>query len=177
MIRSTARIAFQRYIEECAFDNLPIPDEPEELEEEQESEPEEISTLPQIARKVLTHFDLQDHTDVFLAYPDGIAILANCCNAAAKWYDDTLYQYKPTLIKIAAPQHPECWAEQGIVYFETSVGQVSFHALYGEDKDLPPAQGRTWSELEYQMNAPLVAQAYLQGWPKEVLQAKIQERD
>jgi len=62
------------------------------------------------------------------------------------------------------------------VYIETGIGQVSFHALYGEDEGLPEANGRGWSQIEYQFNAPLVAQAWLAGWSKEDLAPILSEK-
>jgi hypothetical protein len=133
--------------------------------------------LSRIASCILSFFDLEQERERFLVSGDGLAILANCCNAAAKWYEGDLYQFKPYLIRQATQYCDECWQDGGIVYIETCVGQVSFHALYGEDHGLPEAFGRTWSGIEYQWNAPLVARAFLNSWSKEMLQQAIRNLD
>lgn len=133
--------------------------------------------LLRIASYILRFFGLEQEAERFLASGDGLAILANCCNAAAKWYESDLYQFKPYLIRQATSQCNECWQDAGIVYIETCVGQVSFHALYGEDQGLPEAFGRAWSGIEYQWNAPIVARAFLDSWSKEDLQQAIRNLD
>lgn len=166
MSRASERYTFRQFCERA--------EQERQCDEEERMEADE---LRQIAVEVLTWFDLESHVDRFLACADGLALLANCCNCAAKWFDSDLYDYKPFLIRLAS-MHPEAdaWSEDGIVYLETGLGQVSFHAFYSEEQRLPEANGRTWSGLEYQMNAPLVAQAFIEDWSKDVLLRKIDEQ-
>lgn len=133
-----------------------------------------VAPFKPVAHEILAHFNLDPYAHLFLASPDGLAILAICCNCAAKWYDPNLYEHKPDLVSLVTSTDIECWQEAGIVYIETCVGQVSFHALYGEDKGLPEANGRTWNGLEMQFNAALVAKAFLYGWSKYALEQVIQ---
>jgi len=106
--------------------------------------------LREIAGRVLAHWGLERLTDRMLSSLDGVAILANCCNAAAKMFNHCLYAYKPYLVRQCA-QHPDAWANDGIVYVETGIGaQVSFHVFEGEDDGLPEANGRQWSGMHLQ---------------------------
>lgn len=135
-----------------------------------------------IGVSILECFHLQEHIDSFLSCADGLALLANCCNFAAKSHDLDFYEHKPMLIEMATEdENAEAWQSCGIVYIETSVGQVSFHALDGEDIGLPEANGRVWSGLEYQFNAALVSRAWLNGWSKfhtqQVVRAIMQRRE
>lgn len=166
MSRGNDRYAFRRFCEQ---------EEQTRLDTERECE--QASDLHMIACEILGWFDLDMHTDRFLNSFDSLALLANCCNCAAKWFDDDLYVYKPLLVRLAS-LHPDAdaWASEGIVYLETGLGQVSFHALWGEDAGLPEANGRVWNGLEYQMNAPLVAQAFIEGWSEDALLRKMDER-
>lgn len=148
--------------------------ESEPLLEEQQDAGEDLYL---IAQRILRCFDLEDHSMDFIQDGHGLAILANCCNAAAKWFDVAFYELKPFLINLACARLDDCWQHDGIVYIETSIGQVSFHALSGEDKALPGANGRTWSGLPYQMNAPIVARAYVEKWSRSTLIEKIAEEE
>jgi hypothetical protein len=168
-MRASERNVFRRACEQAEYDRLEMLTEEAEIQEEEE-------WLFAIACEILEYFNLDEHAEQFLTCADGLALLANCCNCAAKCYDDDLYEHKPLLVTLAATHPDACaWQDQGIVYIETEIGQVSFHALYGEDGDLAPAQGRIWSGIEYQFNAALVAQAWLEGWSKELLHQRISE--
>jgi hypothetical protein len=136
--------------------------------------------LRKIAGEVLRLWKLEDHLDRFVDDPDGLALLANLCNFSAKCKGQGLYAYKPYLVRQAALTHPISWSDkdQGIVYIETILGQVSFHVFKDEDKGLPDARGRKWSKLDYQFTAPLVAAAFMHGWSKYALQqiVRLQEQ-
>ncbi len=168
-MRASDRQSFLRSIEEVLYELQELArleaDEQERIEEMEC----EVNELHAIASQILSHFDLEQYAFRFLASPDGLALLANCCNYAAKCYDDALYQHKPTLINLATESGLECWQDCGIVYLETSIVQVSFHALYGEDEGLSEANGRVWNELECQFNAGIVASAWLHGWSRYAL--------
>jgi hypothetical protein len=126
-----------------------------------------------LVRDILAPYGLEQHLDRFFEDQDGIAILANLCNLAAKRFCYKYYEDKPWLIEEACRDNPLCWQSEGIVYIETRVGQVSFHAFCGEDEGLPEANGKVWSEIPYQEHAPLVAIAYLEGWSKAQTQAAV----
>ncbi|SRR6266702_3299606 len=168
-MRATERNTFHRECEQSESDLQVMQAEMAQVEEDREE-------LRSVALEILAYFDLTDYVECFLESPDGLAVLANCCNCAAKCYDCELYEHKPVLINLATAFHPECWQVDGIVYIETSVGQVSFHALYGEDAGLPEANGRVWSEVEMQFNAGLVALAFIESWSKGILLQKIVEK-
>lgn len=168
-MRASERQAFLQSIEESLYEQQELARLEAEEQERMEEMEREADELHAIASQILVHFDLERYAYRFLASPDGLALLANCCNCAAKLYDDTLYQHKPTLINLATESGLECWQECGIVYIETSIVQVSFHALYGEDEGLPEANGRVWNELECQFNAGIVASAWLHGWNRYAL--------
>src|SRR5450631_889931 len=137
-MRVNERVAFLLQIEREIADLEEIEQEEECLTEEEQ----EAADLKMIAIEILAHFNLEAYADRFIYSPDGLAIIANCCNYAAKCHNYDLYQHKPYLVELATQNHPECWQEGGIVYVETCVGQVSFHSLYGEDEGLPDANGR-----------------------------------
>lgn len=151
--------------------------ERQEAKEQERQEQERLSELYAAAFKVLSWFNLEEHVERFIESADGPAILANCCNCAAKCFDCNLYDLKPFLVRLAAESHSDAWQDGGIVYIETCVGQVSFHALYGEDEGLPEANGRVWSEIKYQMSAPLVAKAFLEGRSIAMIHQQIAELD
>ena len=149
----------------------------EEEEEHRLADAAEKASLDLVAKVVLEPFGLESEYHHFLASADGLAILANCCNFAAKVWDADFYTYKPVLIQAALHSSGvDAWASDGIVYIETMLGQVSFHALCGEDEGLPQANGRTWSGVEYQFNACLVAQAFIDSWNKVELESRIVAR-
>jgi hypothetical protein len=165
-MRASDRQAFLQEIEEAEYEQQELA----RLEAEEQAEQErQANELRSIATTILSHFDLERYADRFLASPDGLALLANCCNCAAKFYDCDLYEYKPTLINLATESGIECWQADGIVYIETPIVQVSFHALYSEDEGLPEANGRVWNELECQFNAGIVANAWLHDWSRYAL--------
>lgn len=125
--------------------------------------------LLEIARQVLGYWCLESLADRMVGSLDGIAILANCCNAAAKIFNPCLYGYKPYLVKQCAV-HPGAWQRDGIVYVETAVNaQVSFHVFEGEDKGLPEADGREWSGMHLQEFADSLAIMYVAGVPLTTL--------
>jgi hypothetical protein len=79
---------------------------------------------------------------------DGLVVAALACNAAAKFIDPEYYDYKPELIEKAIRESGcPCWYNDGVVYFDTVIGQLSFH-VFDEDGDfetmLPSANGREW---------------------------------
>ena len=113
------------------------------------------------ARAVLDAWGMPDAPEVFLADPSGTAILANLCNAGAKEIDDDLYEHKPTLIRHAVALGADAWADDGVVYIETPLAQVSFHVFDGEDVGLPEANGRVWDGLRLQCVAKELTLCYL----------------
>lgn len=117
------------------------------------------------ARIVLRAWNLHGALPQFLASADGLAIVAHLCNAGAKRIDDSLYAYKPLLVRVAAEAHPFAFARDGIVYIETPVGQVSFHIFHGEDALLPRAEAehRPWAGGWMQDIAYDMATAFLYG--------------
>ena len=121
------------------------------------------SELLAIAEEVLNWYGLNSYALDFIRSQDGLAVLANCCNAAAKDYDNDLYLHKPRLIVEASQNNPGAWANEGIVYIETPHGQMSFHVFEDEDDGLPAANGRTWSGIPLQPIAREVALAFLQA--------------
>ncbi len=173
-MRTRNRQAFLQEIEESLYEQQELARLEAEEQERIEKMQRQTDELHSIAVTILSYFDLEQYAYRFLASPDGLALLANCCNCAAKFYDCDLYQHKPTLINLATESGLECWQADGIVYIETSIVQVSFHALYGEDEDLPEANGRTWNELECQFNAGIVANAWLHGWSRCALKQILQ---
>lgn len=121
--------------------------------------------LLEIAKQVLDHWGLESLAERMVSSLDGIAILANCCNAAAKIFNPCLYGYKPYLVKQCAA-HPGTWQRDGIVYIETAIkAQVSFHVFEGEDDGLPEANGREWSGMHLQDFADSLAIMYIAGVP------------
>lgn len=107
--------------------------------------------------------------------PDGLVVISLLCNAAAKGqeygifpaYPD-FYDLKPVLIKAAAKRHTHVWKQDDedslIVYFETCVGQISFH-VFPEESDffnlLPNPNGREWRGGWMQDEAIGIALAFL----------------
>lgn len=112
--------------------------------------------------EVLKAWGLQKHTPKFFC-ADGYVILALLCNAAAKFIDDSFYDYKSMLIWKAINDHNSCWKDEGVVYFETSVGQISFHVFEDEDELLPAANGRQWLGGWMQDRCVEIAMAFLNG--------------
>jgi hypothetical protein len=122
-----------------------------------------------MAQEVLDAWRLSRHQRRFLQSLDGKALLAHLCNAAAKEFNPSFYEYKSDLIFQAIEGNPQAWQEDGIVYVETPVGQVSFHVFEGEDDDLPPAHGRVWCGLPNQWKARSMALGWLYHWPMWVI--------
>ena len=143
------------------------------IEDVEETEEAQSLDLYKIAYEVLSWFNFEQHLISFVSSADGIAILANCCNFAAKAWCDALYRYKPFLIRTAIERGTDAWAEDGIVYLETAFGQVSFHAFEDEAQGLPEANGRAWCGIPYQRYAGLMARAFVERQDKDVLFQKI----
>lgn len=97
--------------------------------------------------------------DPRLETPDGKVLLAHLCNAVAK-FDPFFYGYKPGLIAAAAEVHPFCWKREGIIYFETCVGQVSFH-VFGDEGSLLSERETPWAGGWMQEGAYIMALAFL----------------
>ena len=123
-------------------------------------------------RAVLRFWGLPPHEAWYT--PDGLVVAALLCNAAAKlavWYgedQDYYYAIKPRLVETAAAIHADVWRGFDgfgdlVVYFETAVGQISFHVFCGEgDWDaLPTHPGRRWARGRMQDYALDVAWAFL----------------
>lgn len=109
--------------------------------------------------------------------PDGLVVIGLLCNAAAKdqewgafreWCWPYFYDLKPEIVELAAKKHTHVWKEidggSYIVYFETCVGQISFH-VFPEESDfwelLPDANGRQWAGGYMQDNARALALAFV----------------
>lgn len=86
---------------------------------------------------------------------DGLALLANLANLSAKEFDEGFYAIKSTLIAHAQRMSNHCWSNDGIVYFETAVGQVSFH-VFDEDMEVlnPMRHVEEWVGWATQAIAP-----------------------
>lgn len=110
--------------------------------------------------QILRHFGLQAYMPRFKS-PTGAVIIALLCNAAAKWCDGSLYDYKSWFIRDALIQHENNWSDEGIVYFETPYGQISFHTFDEEDELAADANGREWAGGFMQSNAYDIAHQYL----------------
>lgn len=123
----------------------------------------------EIIKEVLRPWQLP-WSDKFLS-ADGLAVAALLCNALAKFYCPSFYDYKPDLIRAAAERHNHVWKERDewgdmVIYFETVVGQLSFHIFPEEDEDeffglLPDSNGRTWAGGWMQDQARGLALAFL----------------
>lgn len=97
-------------------------------------------------RKVLKAWNLQKELPRFVSSPDGLALAAHLCNAAAKFISSEFYDLKSDLVREAAEAHVFSWHRDGVIYIETCVGQVSFHIFededfYIEDRETPWAGG------------------------------------
>ncbi len=121
------------------------------------------------AKELLRECGLQSHLPKFFC-PDGIVVLALLCNAVAKFVDESYYDYKSSLIAEAICQHGNCWQDNGVVYFETSVGQISFHVFDDEDRFLSSANGRNWKGGWMQDKAISIAEAFLNGGECAILE-------
>lgn len=113
------------------------------------------------ANQVLKAYGLQRELPRFLGCPDGFALLAHMCNAAAKFIDPDFYEIKGLLVQAAADAHPFAWHRAGIVYIETCVGQVSFHVFEDVDVSLLPVRQTPWAGGWMQDGAELMARAFL----------------
>lgn len=103
--------------------------------------------------KLLENNNLPAVSDIFET-ADGLALLANLVNLSAKIDDYSLYNIKEDIVNEAAAMHHHCWLAEGIMYFETCVGQVSFH-VFGDYQE-PFDTGRSpkpWSGIETQFVA------------------------
>lgn len=130
-----------------------------------------VRELVKDIRTVLLAYGLP-YSSKFLS-PDGLVIAALLCNAAAKSQEwgalqefPYFYDIKPFLVAQAAGKHLNVWyeREQEVVYFETSVGQISFHVFFGEGPDwtlLSEPNGRKWEPRYMQDNAEAIAKAFL----------------
>ena len=94
------------------------------------------TVIQKSAQRVLRTWGLQRYLPQFLASTDGLALLAHLCNAGAKFFDPSLYDDKPILVRYAAERHAFAWHRDGVVYIETCVGQVSFHVFGREGRHL-----------------------------------------
>ncbi|MCX6784185.1 MAG: hypothetical protein NT141_03960 [candidate division WWE3 bacterium] len=93
---------------------------------------------------------------------EGLALLANLANLSAKEIDPSFYDIKSTLIAHAQRLSDHCWANDGIVYFETVVGQVSFH-VFDEDMEVlnPMRHTEEWIGWSTQEIAPELCYEFL----------------
>ena len=119
--------------------------------------------LIEVVKKVLDVVGLKWAATKVIASPDGLPLVANLCNYLAKTVSETFYGYKEYLLFHSIEGHNLYWYENGILYFETLVGQVSFHVFSDgwEEIILPKASGRVWSQIETQFEAPALIVEYL----------------
>lgn len=92
--------------------------------------------------------------------PDGVALATNLANWSAKTLCPSFYGHKEMLIAWLVEYHPLVWQDRGVVYVETTFGQVSFHVFKDEDKLAPPAYGRAWTGEDTQQNAVALVAAF-----------------
>ena len=90
--------------------------------------------------------------DELFVTPDGLALLANLVNLSAKTISEQWYDWKGLLVEMALQCHNHCWVNDGVAYFETCVGQVSFHIFEDVDFD-PQRHAEAWSGIETQYYA------------------------
>ena len=77
-------------------------------------------------RSVLSVWGLQDYTVQFLGYVDGIALVAQMCDAGVEFSDDdTLYDLFRPIVKYAAEFHPLARYANNVLHIQTVVGPVT----------------------------------------------------
>jgi hypothetical protein len=123
-----------------------------------------MTNLTEIVKEILDVVGLKWATAKVIASPDGLPLVANLCNYLAKTVSETFYNFKEYLLFHAVESHNLYWYDEGILYFETLVGQVSFHVFSDEWEEiiLPEAHGREWSQIETQFKAPALIVEYLE---------------
>jgi len=108
--------------------------------------------------------------------PDGLVLLANLVNRAAKVDDPAWYDVKSSLVLWALQVHPHCWCtieelddqtDEQVAYFETPYGQVSFHL---------PDVGRSAIQGYILEDPPAWSQEYLQSQAEDIFRAWAEER-
>jgi hypothetical protein len=69
------------------------------------------------------------HYKMFLDNIELLPLAANLLNSSAKKFDEKYYDYKHELLKYIITEHRYFWVdiEEGVLFFETPYGQVSFH--------------------------------------------------
>lgn len=98
-----------------------------------------------------------------LLKPDGIALIANLANFAAKTHDENFYNLKHTLCVWLINNHRKAYYvhKSNLLYVETQVGQVSFHIWPEEDEVKFSSDDYPWSGIETQFRAVSMLHAYL----------------
>lgn len=105
--------------------------------------------------------------EALFASGEGVALVANLVNWAAKTIHPSWYQVKERLVVEALEQSQDGWVEGNIVYIETPSGQVSFH-MKSEVKPTGLPAGR-WDGCNSQLVAAEMICRYLEieppaGW-------------
>jgi len=96
---------------------------------------------------------------------EGLALIANLVNFSAKVINERYYDLKPQIVNEAAAKsnHSFYDDDQGIVYIETAVGQVSFHMFEDEGEVFNPLRTvERWSGKETQFRAIELIEEFLE---------------
>ena len=110
-------------------------------------------------KSLFRDYGLQRYYGFFINHVELLPLVANLMNWAAKTISYSYYDHKDSLLRYIIEHYPRSWVDkdEGVVFFETSYGQVSFHVddatiLYAEKMGIS-SEGREWDRSNTQQGA------------------------